>query len=295
MTRDKDQAAVLSRIFSVGVVRELCNEARSPILARLLRHSGEGFFSDSKATLGEAYEHAFRILRRVELRDEYVYRAAITQKILLGRHSLDTATMLPEMRAGASKADVVVLNGTSNAYEIKSERDSLARLPGQLRDYCSVYASVTVVAAERHLPEVLKIAPIDVGVVMLSPRYTLRVVRPSQHIPERTSPVAILEALRVPEACMILDSLGLEVPAVPNTRIRGELRRVFAALDATSAHAAMVRILRHTRSQARMREFIKTIPSSLRASVLTIHPEERARGNLKKAVDTPLVEVLKWT
>ncbi|MEI9986083.1 MAG: sce7726 family protein [Aliidongia sp.] len=53
---------------------------------------------------------------------------SVTQKILMGKHSLRTASMLNEFRAGSCKADLVILNGTATVYEIKSERDSLTRL-----------------------------------------------------------------------------------------------------------------------------------------------------------------------
>lgn len=45
----------------------------------------------------------------------------IANKILLGKHSLNTSHMLSEFRVGYNKADVVIINGTSSVYEIKSE------------------------------------------------------------------------------------------------------------------------------------------------------------------------------
>lgn len=76
----------------------------------------------SGATVGDVFDQAFEILKVAGQRDEYIYRAAISQKILMGTHSLRTASMLNEFRAGSSKADLVILNGTATVYEIKSER-----------------------------------------------------------------------------------------------------------------------------------------------------------------------------
>jgi len=78
------------------------------------------------------FERAFSLLEREGYRHEYVYKAALTQKIFLGRHSLQTASMLSEFRVGQCKADLVILNGTSTVYEVKSERDSLDRLERQV-------------------------------------------------------------------------------------------------------------------------------------------------------------------
>jgi hypothetical protein len=63
------------------------------------------------------------VLKRSGLRDKYVYKAALTQRVLMGKHSLRTACMLSEFRVGDRKADITILNGTTTVYEIKSDRD----------------------------------------------------------------------------------------------------------------------------------------------------------------------------
>jgi hypothetical protein len=85
------------------------------------------------------FDAAFQLLKRQGCRDEYVYKAALVQKILLGRHSLQTASMLNEFRVGGCKADLAILNGTATVYEVKSERDSLARLQRQIAAYTTVF------------------------------------------------------------------------------------------------------------------------------------------------------------
>ena len=294
MPQDVSQASALSRLFSASVVRDLLNGARSPAFVRLLHQARMVSRVSPDSTVGNAFDEAFKCLRRVDLRDEYVYRSAITQKILLGKHSLSTATMLREARAGSSKADVVVLNGTSTAYEIKSERDSLVRMRNQLHNYRRVFASVNVLASAGHLREVLDSAPADVGVITLSPRFTLQTIREPQNAPDRISPLMILETLRLEEAQAILENLSLEMPDVPNTRMRLELRRIFAALDPTVVHDEMVRVLRSSRSQFHLTDYIRTIPVSLRAAALGMRPDVRGRMRFKEAIETPLAEALAW-
>lgn len=75
--------------------------------------------------------------------------------------------MLNEFRAGSCKADLVILNGTATAYEIKSERDSLARLSNQVLNYRRVFASVNVMVRGIHVESVRHVVPVDVGVVPL--------------------------------------------------------------------------------------------------------------------------------
>lgn len=62
------------------------------------------------------------------------------------------------------RADVVVANGILSAFEIKSERDSLSRLLGQVSVYCKYFEETTVVCAEKHLEVVSRVVPECVGI-----------------------------------------------------------------------------------------------------------------------------------
>ena len=85
-------------------------------------------YIDSNSPIRDLFDSIFDRLTSKDYRHEFIYKSVIAHKILLGRHSLNTAVLLNEFRVGDCKADVVVINGTSNVYEIKSERDSLCRL-----------------------------------------------------------------------------------------------------------------------------------------------------------------------
>lgn len=294
MRLDKHEASALSRLFSAGVFHDFGKRARSPLFARLLTQTRIVASASPNATVGGAFDEAFSLLCRPQFRDDYVYRSAITQKILLGRHSLKTATLLNEVRAGSCKADVVVLNGTSTAYEIKSERDSLIRLQNQVSAYRQVFAAVNVVASRSRLSEVLRSVPADVGVITLSERFRFRTEREAIARPDRTEPTRILEILRADEAAAVLNYVGHDTPDLPNTRMRAELHRIYLTLDAATVHEAMVNVLRETRSQAALGGFASALPHSVRAASLSIRPSPRSRALIMKAVSTPLHEALAW-
>ena len=122
------QLAVISRLFSSAVFREMATKGRSAAFARLFRESSLANSHHSLSRVADAFEAAFTILRAGGCRDEYIYKAALTHRVLLGTHSLKTACMMTEFRVETCKADLAILNGTSTVYEIKSERDSLGRL-----------------------------------------------------------------------------------------------------------------------------------------------------------------------
>lgn len=295
MGANRVQASTLSRLFSAQVFRDFGRHGKSPLFSRLVGQSGLEEQLLPGGTVADAFDAAFSLLRRAGWRDEYVYRSALTQKILLGRHSLNTATILNELRAGNSKADVVVLNGTASVYEIKSERDTLQRLTGQLNDYMRVFASVNVVVSPAHVGPVLALAPADVGVLVLTDRYTLRSERLAQERPERIDPMLVLDSLRVGEALQVLSQFGIEVLDVPNTRIRAALRSHFLDLDPAATHAAMVATLRRTRSKSGLADFVRSVPNSLTAAALSVKVSQADQGRIRSAIDTPLKAALTWS
>ncbi|MCJ7484334.1 MAG: sce7726 family protein [Thermodesulfovibrionales bacterium] len=60
---------------------------------------------------------------------------------------------------GAARIDIAVINGEIHGYEIKSDLDTLDRLPEQMRIYNSVLDKVTLVVGKKHLFEAINIVP----------------------------------------------------------------------------------------------------------------------------------------
>jgi hypothetical protein len=60
---------------------------------------------------------------------------------------------------GAARVDVAVVNGMLHGYEIKSDRDTLSRLPEQIEAYNSVFDRVTLVVGKQHLYEAINLVP----------------------------------------------------------------------------------------------------------------------------------------
>jgi hypothetical protein len=203
--------------------------------------------------------------------------------------------MLTEFRAGASKADVAILNGTTTVYEIKSERDSLSRLARQLDDYRTVFASVVVIAGDNHVDAVRRNTPPDVGVMCLSARHQITTLREPDNQPWRVSPLAVLETVRTNEAKAMLHFLGRAIPDVPNTAVRAELGACFAALSGEEVHRAMLHVLKRTRDMKPLAEFIAQLPASLHAAALSIPLRKPDHARMLAALNAPVEHALAWS
>ncbi|HVG84272.1 MAG TPA: sce7726 family protein [Vicinamibacterales bacterium] len=60
---------------------------------------------------------------------------------------------------GEVRVDVAVINGAMTGFEIKSERDTLRRLPKQVEFYSRVLDYAEIVVAKNHLAEARRIVP----------------------------------------------------------------------------------------------------------------------------------------
>lgn len=273
----------------------MAKNGRSGLFRRLLERTDLLEQTDPHATVGDTFDSAFEILKIAGHRDEYIYRAAISHKVLMGTHSLRTASMLNEFRTGCCKADLVILNGTATVYEIKSERDSLARLANQVANYKRVFAKVNVIASEGHIDGVLATVPDDVGVMCLSKRYRIKTVREGIDCPARICPETVFESLRRSEAAAILQAMGVTLPKVPNTQQHAAMRSLFAALDPVALHVEMVRTLKRTRDLAPLSDLVDHLPVSLQAAALSVSVRRADHPRLVDAITTPLRAAMAWS
>jgi len=286
--------AAYSRLFSSAVIQEMAAASRSPLFARLAREAFDPKQLRTFTSVAEAFEAAFAVLQNVEHRDEYVYKAALTHRVLLGTHSLASASMLTEFRVAKCKADLVILNGTATVYEIKSERDGLARLSNQLRAYALVFPKRYVIAGESHVRSVLAGTPPEVGVLLLSGRYHISTVREAIEGFEQLCPSTMCDSLRADEAGQVVRQLGMEVPAVPNTVLRRELTKLFLQAEPKALHAQIVSVLKRSRDLAPLSTLVDQLPRSLQPAALTVPMRRANHEKLLQAVRTDFLEAMAW-
>ena len=112
---------------------------------------------------------------------------------------------------GEVRIDVAVINGYLHGYEIKSEKDTLERLPSQEQIYSKILDTVTLVAAESHLKKARRIIPSWWGIIKVTQnceRISLRQIRPARRNPG-IDPYSLAQLLWRDEALEALELLNL--------------------------------------------------------------------------------------
>lgn len=168
---------------------------------------------------GDQIKELYNFLKE-NYKGEYFYKNALLNKILIGRHSLNTTTALSEFNIGNSKADFVLLNGCATIYEVKSELDNLDKLDKQVMDY-SKFADKVFVVSNQKLTDKLwvKFKDSHVGILEYTENDTLRTLKEPLKTQEYFDHDTLFRTLRKGEYLdIVMNYLG-EIPPVPNTQI----------------------------------------------------------------------------
>ncbi|WP_425249192.1 sce7726 family protein [Bradyrhizobium brasilense] len=147
------------------------------------------------------------------MRDKDV-RRALHGKVLREHHGQPDTLVLDELglRHGTCRVDIAVVNGFLHGYEIKSDADTLDRLPSQVEIYGKVLDRATLVVGERHVEKAKAHLPDwwGIKVVCAGPRggIDFEAVQPVRMNPA-IDPLALAELLWRPEVIAILAARGV--------------------------------------------------------------------------------------
>jgi hypothetical protein len=127
--------------------------------------------------------------------------------------------ILEEFGCKKARIDVAVVNGSLHGFEIKSDSDSLARLTGQIEQYCRIFDFVTIVCGQKlraHAEEIipawwgLSLARLENGVV------TIAEIRKPKQNPSQ-DPAALARMLWKDEALRCLRRNGCKTLTSKNS------------------------------------------------------------------------------
>lgn len=108
------------------------------------------------------------------------------------------------------RADVVVISAEMSGFEIKTERDTLARLPRQAVAYARVFDRCSVVLAERHVAGAMAILPEWWGVIAIVSTDGALIFRPVRSAAPNSGvdPETLVRLLWREEVRALLSALG---------------------------------------------------------------------------------------
>jgi hypothetical protein len=220
-----------------------------------------------------------------DYRCEYVFKNAIANNN--PPNAGNRALLTGELSVGCSRVDIAVINGTSTAYEIKTEMDSVSRLEGQLKDYRKVFDRILVMVPPHLVEKYASITPSDIGLVSVSLAGDLIPVRESASHRNEVSASVLFDCMRQAEYIEIIRSRWGQVPSVPNSELYRECKKLFCQLLPFEAHDLMANQVRLRGVSKAKTSLIDAVPKSLKLSALTLTATETEIRKLLARLSAP--------
>jgi hypothetical protein len=278
---DQRYFPAIGRFFSPIVLNSLEKENHSSYLSEVCKNSGLLTNIDLSITLGKFFDIVFQFLLK-NYRNEYIYKNIIANKILLGRHSLNTSQMLTELRVGKNKADVVILNGSSTVYEIKTEYDSFKRLDEQLQSYLMAFEYINLITSPSQSEIIKKYLPDAIGLLSFTENNTISTIREPKSNLENINLEFLFDSLRKKEYLSIISKYYGKLPDVPNTKIHQISKNLYCNIPLINAHKLTIEALKKRNNSKYLKDCIDKAPYSSVAYLLGIGDQEKKIKNMIK-------------
>jgi hypothetical protein len=275
----------IAGLFCRPTFRALAGESRPASLIQELSR----IKTPRSLKLRDLFEFCYTKLS-VDYRAEYLYKNEIASRLVFGKHSPRTTSFQTEFRVGKSVADAVMFNGTSTAFEIKTELDNLKRLTPQLADYRRVFDRIYIVVPASGVGAVIEQTESPVGVLSLGSRGSLSVAREAKSNLGSVSPDAIFNSLRRSEYLEVLKQYLDWEPSCSAAHTYLAAKEAFQLLSPEDAHEGALTQWRQRTTEESAVEFLRSLPASLRtlglSEPLSAVGRRRLLERLNSRVDT---------
>lgn len=118
------------------------------------------------ATYLDYFKYIYGILRK-NYRNEYIYKNEFLNEWLIRELGQSNSSLFSEFRVGNSVADLLMFNGISKVFEIKTELDSDSRLNSQVQDYKKAFNELYLIIPSFKLNS-YKGVDEDIGIITYS-------------------------------------------------------------------------------------------------------------------------------
>lgn len=232
------------------------------------------------ATYSDLLKKSYSIISK-HYRCEYVYKNELI-KLLLRKYGTKNSVYFSEFRVGNSIADMVMFNGESKAFEIKTEYDSPRRLDKQMDDYKRFFDKCYIVVSEDNVDEYRDIVEPTTGIIVMSQnngRIILQEFKDAERN-ERFECEALMSCLRTEEYKNIVLSLGASLEGVAGYNMYNYCYQVISNANPNELRELFLcEIKKRKNNTALLRKY----PMSIRQMMLSLNlPEDKANKLLNQ-------------
>ncbi|MCH5297903.1 MAG: sce7726 family protein [Ruminococcus sp.] len=263
---------ILNRLFTQNTFSDMIHFDDTSIFdAVIRRYINDPEDKSNEMLISEIYSYMSN-----EYRNEYFYQNTLLNKLLLGKHSVNTTTALKQIPISKSKADFILINGKAVVYEIKTALDTFERLNTQIRDYYKAFNHVCVVTSEQQFEQACEILKdTNVGVYCLTSQETLSMTKRKEPIVDNSQldHTTIFKILHKPEFESIIIKYYGELPKTSQVFYYGECLERFSKIPIIDAYTMFLKELKK-RNKIEICNLNK-IPYELKSLIYFLKPSDK--------------------
>lgn len=256
----------MSNAFSKSIISDLLKTGKSKKFDLILNSISD--LDIKNKTHGELFD-LLHLSMIKDYRNEYIYKNAIANKIVLGKHKFKNISFFTELFVWGVIADVVVANGTTTAYEIKTAYDSFSRLSKQVGIYEQAFEHINVVIPESKLSNLLKVAPDNVGIIILSDNFTFQEYRKPVSNKDTLSTEIMASLLHASDKkCLLKKYFNKELEYKSVNDFYNE-KKYLLELDREIMHKELLSSMHKRQYDQQRKDLVLKAPESLRSILIS--------------------------
>lgn len=148
-TYNQNQLRDYSSLFSRSVA-ELWIKSNFDLVDSKIERYDVKWQESKSATYLDYLKHVYQILED-NYQNEYVFKNSFLNDWLIKEIGHNNTKVFNEFRVGNAVADLVMFNGKSKVFEIKTEFDSTKRLKLQIENYSKAFSQIFIIVPESKL------------------------------------------------------------------------------------------------------------------------------------------------
>ena len=216
---------------------------------------------------------------------EYIYKNMLIN-LLIKKYRTKNSVIFNEFHVGNSVADIVLFNGTSKAFEIKTELDSDKRLDSQLSDYFKIFKESYIVTHES-LVEKYKEANDSVGIIALTvkqEKLILKTIRKAT-VNKNIDVNVLMRSIRTNEYKSIIENFYGALPDVSSFDMFESCKSMMKFIPPDKLHWLFLNEMKKRKSNT---TFLKSYINELRQFCLCTHLDKSEYEQLFTKLNNPI-------
>lgn len=281
---EKERLRRYSSAFSRRVFERIIEHGDLTFLANL--HAEYDANRRKEKTYSAYLRYLYRILES-NYRCEYIYKTKIIRWIIQ-EYSSENSVIFNEFRTPNAIADLVLFNGSSRAFEIKTEYDSPYRLSDQLQVYTQLFQETYLVISEQHIKQYISELPDNVGIIKLintENNYSLSIHRKALKT-EKINKELLMKVLHRQEYIDIIEGYFGYLPDTSPSMLYDACLRLLKKIPDRELQKLFIKQVKNRKNNT---QILKQLPNELIQIVLQLRLNWKQVQRLLETIQTPII------